>query len=77
MTGEVSNSRLSKVEVLCKIALSRIQTQVDLILRDEQHGFRTNRSCFDLIVSLPYSTEGIKRVVSADYFRVYRLLESI
>ena len=32
--------------------LSRIQTQVDLFLRDEQHGFRPNPSCCDLIFSL-------------------------
>ena len=39
-------------KVLCQIFRNRIQTQVDLILGDDQHGFRPNRSCCDLIFSI-------------------------
>ena len=39
-------------KVLCQVILSRIQTQVDLILKNEQLNFRPNRFCWDLIFSL-------------------------
>ena len=39
-------------KVLCQIILNRIQSKVEKVLRDEQHGFRQNRSCCDLIFSL-------------------------
>ena len=39
-------------KVLCQIILSIIQNKVEKVLRDEQHGFRQNRSCCDLIFSL-------------------------
>ena len=39
-------------KVLCQIILSRIQSKVEKVLRDEQHGFRKNRSCCDIIFSL-------------------------
>ena len=45
-------------KILGQILLSRIQSQVDLILRDEQHGFRPNSSCCDPIFSLRVLLEG-------------------
>ena len=38
--------------VLCQIILNRIQSKMEKVLRDEQHGFHQNRSYCDLIFSL-------------------------
>ncbi|XP_065583740.1 uncharacterized protein LOC136042706 [Artemia franciscana] len=39
-------------EVLCQVLLNHIQTKVEAIFRDEQHGFRPSRSCADIIFIL-------------------------
>ena len=39
-------------KVLCRIILSRMQSPVEGKLRDEQAGFRWERSCFDQITTL-------------------------
>ena len=44
-------------KLLTHILLQRISSQLDRHLRDEQHGFRPNRSCADLIFTLRLLTE--------------------
>ena len=44
-------------KLLSHIILSRIQRHLNEYLRDEQHGFRPNRSCTDLIFTLRMLTE--------------------
>ena len=39
-------------KILCRIILSRIKDAIDQVLRDEQAGFRSNRSCTDQISTL-------------------------
>ncbi|CAC5375496.1 unnamed protein product [Mytilus coruscus] len=39
-------------EILCKTILSRNKDAIDQVLRDEQAGFRSNRSCTDQIAKL-------------------------
>jgi hypothetical protein len=44
-------------KLLTHTLLQRISSQLDRHLRDEQHGFRPNRSCADLIFTLRLLTE--------------------
>jgi hypothetical protein len=39
-------------KILCSVILQRIKTEVDKTLRDEQAGFRQERSCVDQIATL-------------------------
>ena len=39
-------------KIICSVILQRIKTEVDKTLRDEQAGFRQERSCVDQIATL-------------------------
>ena len=39
-------------KVFCKILLFRIEDEIDLLLREEQFGFRKSRGCFNQILAL-------------------------
>ena len=45
------------VRFCAKLFSKRILIKVEKVLRDEQHGFRQNRSCCDLIFSLRFLLE--------------------
>ena len=67
-------------KVLCGIIADRIRPAVDTILREEQAGFRANRSCADQIFSLRRLIEKMKykrRVLLINYIDFEKAFDSL